>query len=75
MELFIASVADPALADQLRIAISGRSAFRRFKDVLSQWPEEFHRYRLFSDERRRGRTREWLTNQGYRPRPPRDAVE
>lgn len=30
----------------------------RFKDVLSQSPEEFHRNRLFSGERRSGRTRE-----------------
>nr|WP_271209211.1 hypothetical protein [Rhodococcus wratislaviensis]GLK33699.1 hypothetical protein GCM10017611_05410 [Rhodococcus wratislaviensis] len=58
MELFIESVADPAIADRLDIAISGRGAFRRFRDVLSRWPDEFHRYWLFSDERRRGRARD-----------------
>lgn len=48
MELFIESVTDPAVADRLDIAISGGGVFRRFKDVLSRWPEEFHRYRLYS---------------------------
>ncbi|TQC46084.1 hypothetical protein EEB14_28205 [Rhodococcus sp. WS4] len=71
MELFIESVADPAVADRLDIAISGRGAFRRFKDVLSRWPDEFHRYWLFSDERRRGRARGWLADEGYRACPPR----
>ncbi|NCL76583.1 hypothetical protein AIIKEEIJ_04064 [Rhodococcus sp. YH1] len=71
MEVFLDSVADPALAEQLRIALGGRGAFRRFKDVLSQSPNEFHRYRLFSDERRAGRARAWLTDQGYRVRPRR----
>ncbi|MFD9669752.1 UPF0158 family protein [Rhodococcus sp. NPDC059968] len=70
MELFIESVADPAVADRLDIAITGRGAFRRFKDVLSRWPDEVHRYWLFADERRRGRARGWLADEGYRPRPP-----
>jgi hypothetical protein len=75
MELFIASVADPAVADRLDIAISGRGAFRRFKDVLSRWPDELHRYWLFSEERRRGRARGWLADEGYRARAPRGPVE
>ncbi|TQC47041.1 hypothetical protein EEB14_22935 [Rhodococcus sp. WS4] len=75
MELFIESVADPAVADRLDIAISGRGAFRRFKDVLSRWPDEFHRYWLFADERKRGRARGWLADEGYRARPPRGPVE
>ncbi|NDV10664.1 hypothetical protein GXW84_40795 [Rhodococcus sp. IEGM 248] len=75
MELFIESVADPAIADRLDIAISGRGAFRRFKDVLSRWPDEFHRYWLFSDERRRGRARGWLADEGYLACPPRGPVE
>jgi hypothetical protein len=35
MELFIGTVRDPGRADRLEIAISGRGAFRRFKDVLA----------------------------------------
>ena len=67
MELFIATVGDPAIADRLEIAISGKGAFRRFKDVLSRWPSELQRYFLLSEERQRGRARAWLATQGYRP--------
>jgi len=43
MELFIGTVRDPGRADRLEIAISGRGAFRRFKDVLARWPGELDR--------------------------------
>jgi Uncharacterised protein family (UPF0158) len=67
MERFIATVADPEIADRLEIAITGKGAFRRFKDVLSRWPEELSRYVIFRDERQRGRARAWLVAEGYRP--------
>jgi hypothetical protein len=67
MELFIATMDDLTIADRLEIAISGKGAFRRFKDVLSRWPEELQRYYLFSGERQRGRARAWLASAGYRP--------
>jgi Uncharacterised protein family (UPF0158) len=67
MELFIARVDDPAIADRLRIAITRKSPFRRFKDVLSRWPQELQRYYLLSNERQRGRARAWLAAEGYRP--------
>jgi len=69
MELFIARVQDdPALVDRLQIAIStSKGAFRRFKDVLSRWPQELQRYYLLSNERQRGRARAWLAAEGFRP--------
>jgi Uncharacterised protein family (UPF0158) len=67
MELFIATVDDPDVADRLKIAISGRGAFRRFKDVLARWPHELERYYMLSNERQRGRARAWLAGKGYRP--------
>jgi Uncharacterised protein family (UPF0158) len=67
MERFIASVRDPDIADRLEIAITGKGAFRRFKDVLSRWPDELARYLLLRDERQRGRARAWLAAKGYRP--------
>lgn len=67
MELFIATLRDRAIADRLEIAISGKGAFRRFKDVLARWPDELQRYFLLSDERKQGRARAWLANKGYRP--------
>ena len=65
MELFIGTVRDPGRADRLEIAISGRGAFRRFKDVLARWPGELERWYAFSAERQRGRARAWLADAGY----------
>ena len=67
--LFIASVEDPGRADRLAIAIEGRGAFRRFKDVLAHWPGELERWYALSEERQRGRARSWLTEAGYRVLP------
>lgn len=65
MELFIGTVRDPGRADRLEIAISGRGAFRRFKDVLDRWPGELDRWYAFSAERQHGRARAWLADAGY----------
>lgn len=69
MEDFIATVADPDRADRLAIAVCGRGAFRRFKDVLERWPDEQARYFVFSEERRRGRSRSWLVSAGIAATP------
>jgi hypothetical protein len=71
MEWFIATLEDANRAERLGIAIEGRGAFRRFKDVLSRWPGEMDRWLAFSDERKRGRAREWLAAAGYRVAPRR----
>ena len=60
MEDFIETLSDEDRADRLSIAISGRGAFRRFKDVLGRWPGELEAWYAFSDERQRGRARAWL---------------
>lgn len=70
MEMFIGTVSDPDKADRLEIAIQGRGAFRRFKDVLARWPGELERWFAFSEDRQRGRARAWLAGAGYRPSPP-----
>jgi hypothetical protein len=67
MERFIATVEDPTIVDRLQIAITGKGAFRRFKDVLSRWPEELQRYFQSSGEHQIGRARAWLAASGYRP--------
>lgn len=64
MEAFISTVNNPDEADRLAIAITGKGAFRRFKDVLARWPDELERWFVFSGERRRGRARAWLTSAG-----------
>jgi hypothetical protein len=50
----IGTASDPGRADRLDIAITGQGAFRRFRNVLSRWPEEADRWREFSTERERG---------------------
>ncbi|MGW4027787.1 UPF0158 family protein [Streptomyces sp. NPDC004838] len=69
MELFVDGLGDPALAARLRIAIAGRGAFRRFKDVLSHDERASRRYHRFHEERQLGRARAWLAEEGYRPTP------
>jgi hypothetical protein len=66
MEIFIGTVSDADRADRLDIAIQGRGAFGRFKDVLGRWPGELERWYAFSEERQRGRARAWLARAGYR---------
>lgn len=65
MQEFIAAQPDDEHSDRLAIAIQGRGAFRRFKDVLSRRPREFERWHAFSEERKRGRARAWLAAAGY----------
>lgn len=71
MELFLSAVEDPDQGDRLSIAIGGRGAFRRFKDVLPRWPDLLERWYAFSDDRPRGRARAWLAAEGYTPAPKR----
>lgn len=44
MERFVASVQEPALRERLILAIDGKGAFRRFKDVLIAYPAERDRW-------------------------------
>lgn len=55
------------LRDQLDVALDGRGAFRRFKNVLSDWPDDRADWFAFSEDRSRGRARAWLAEVGYRP--------
>ena len=67
MVQFIGTVDNPGRADRLGIAIEGRGAFRRFKDVLARWPGELDRWYGYADDRQRGRARAWLAEAGYHP--------
>jgi len=57
---FIATVKDEHLAELLEVAINGKRAFRRFKDVLLNYPEERERWFQFKDDRTQERALEWL---------------
>lgn len=67
MEDFIATVEDERLAELLEVAIDGKGAFRRFKDVLLRFPEERERWFRFKDARFRERALEWLEEIGVEP--------
>jgi len=57
---FIATVKDEYLAELLEVATNGKGAFRRFKDVLLNYPEERERWFQFKDDRTQERALEWL---------------
>jgi hypothetical protein len=70
MAEFLETVADERLATRLDRALGGRGAFRRFKDELAGVPDELARFHRFTDDRRRGRARQWLAGSGLRPTVP-----
>jgi hypothetical protein len=60
---FTAMVRDPKARDLLERAIAGRGAFRRFKDVLSEFPELRATWFKFHDTRLERRAIEWLRDE------------
>jgi hypothetical protein len=64
MREFIYTVEDEELKEKLYIAIDGKGAFRRFKDVLLGYPEERERWFKFKDNKIREEVMEWLKEEG-----------
>ena len=60
MQDYVATVKDEHLAELLEVALNGKGAFRRFKDVLLSYPEERERWFNFRDDRVQERALEWL---------------
>jgi hypothetical protein len=71
MAAFAESVIDRQLRRLLEVALSGRGAFRRFKDVLGDDPSERKRWFAFRDERVARAAREWLDEHDIEPTHPR----
>jgi len=67
MQRFISTVQDDRLREQLWRAIEGRGAFRYFKDVLADHPQERERWFDFKNERVRWRVLGWLESIGVEP--------
>ena len=67
MQDFIDTVSDEHLQELLNVAIEGRGAFRRFKDVLARHPGEQQRWFDFQAARLDARAREWLAEEGCEP--------
>jgi hypothetical protein len=64
MERFIATTEEGPLRDQLRAAIDGKGAFRRFKDVLMGFPVDRERWFVFRSERLKVVMQAWLEAHG-----------
>jgi hypothetical protein len=71
MQDFIDTVSDEHLHELLDVAIQGRGAFRRFKDVLARDPAEQQCWFDFQAARLDARAREWLADEGCEPSLPR----
>jgi hypothetical protein len=67
MESFILTVRNQRLQDELWRAIHGRGAFRRFKDVLADHPQERERWFTFKDEQMHQRVLDWLASEEIEP--------
>jgi Mn-dependent DtxR family transcriptional regulator len=70
MEHFISTVRDDRLQDQLWRAIQGQGAFRRFKDILADYPDERERWFAFKDRRIHERVVDWLESEEIEPTNP-----
>jgi len=67
MVKFIDTVEDRHLAELLSVAICGKGAFRRFKDVLLSYPIERQRWFEFQSDLMVRRVEEWLREIGIEP--------
>jgi uncharacterized protein UPF0158 len=64
MQDFVGRVRDPRAHHLLEQAITGRGAFRRFKDALLEYPELRRAWFVFHDVRGERRAIEWLLGHG-----------
>ena len=67
MQDFIDTISGEHLQELLTVAIQGRGAFRRFKDVLAGHPGEEQQWFDFQVARLDARAREWLAEEGCEP--------
>ena len=75
MAEFAETVRDARVRDRLEVALDGRGAFRRFKNVLLDFPAERERWFAFRDERLRAAAWKWLAEQAIVPTmAPRDRL-
>jgi hypothetical protein len=70
MERFAVTVTDTALRERLLIAIDGKGAFRRFKDVLINYPGERERWFAYRADLLHCRMKAWLEQVQIEPTAP-----
>ena len=69
MEQFVASLDDPQLRERLLVAIDGKGAFRRFKDVLLSYPQERERWFNYRAALLQHHINQWFSSKGLEPEP------
>ena len=76
MEQFVAMVDDPALRERLLISIDGKGAFRRFKDVLLNYPAEREKWFNYRADLLHWQMQQWMEREQLEPSeaPPWGAV-
>jgi threonine dehydrogenase-like Zn-dependent dehydrogenase len=67
MEDFVLSVEDEQVQQRLARALGGRGTFRRFKDALSDSPQERERWFQFQEQRKKQRILDWLEANDIEP--------
>ena len=61
---FAETIEDELLREKLSIALDGRGAFRRFKNVIADYPDYREKWFIFRDERINKKVIEWLNSMG-----------
>jgi hypothetical protein len=70
MERFVGSVTEAPLRERLVIAIDGKGAFRRFKDVLLAYPAERERWFTYRADLLHWHMHNWLLEREIEPTTP-----
>ena len=64
---FAEKVEDELLREKLYIALDGKGAFRRFKNVIADYPDYREKWFKFRDEKMNKKVIEWLNSIGIEP--------
>ena len=67
MSDFIGTVKDSVLKEELSDALNGKGAFRRFKDILIDYPKERKRWHGYNAKAMKREIIEWLSSIGMEP--------
>lgn len=64
---FIKTVRDDLLKEELTIALNGKGAFKKFKNILLEYPKERKRWHAFNAKTMKNTIKEWLISLGVKP--------
>jgi len=64
---FTETIEDDLLREKLNIALDGKGAFRRFKNVIADYPDYREKWFTFRDDKINKKVIEWLNSMGIEP--------